>query len=327
MTVSREFADLLHAGRRDFNARVAEAHHRYPSFSDELFSHFLTRCVDPLVRAAGAERRSVLASTAFDVALDLAGRELCGPHARGALLEKLWQAILPPLVALLPAQPAPLLCALCNALLNLQAQGARPEQWLQLLAEHGQRATATSLLDLGLLAAWRAGAAQYRSAALRLAANEPELARAIFGLPADGELATLLRLSEQDPWLLTPANTAFVPREVGAFAGFGGPFVKPPQVRACAEGFLVQSDDSHYLLLADSFGEALLPASAEEYRAAADYQPAATPAPSLQGARLCGPHRHVELDLCADGLQLVWNAHSAALFSPYSFTIYVAPWR
>lgn len=327
MTISSEFQEVLRAGRPDFNARTAEARHRYPSFNSELFGQFLTHSVDPFVAAAAPERRGIVASAAYDVALELVGRELAGGHARGQLLDRLWQEVLPALVGILPDQPAPMLCALCNALLNLQAQGARAEQWLQLLLEQAPKISGDALPDFGVLAAWRAGAVQFRVAALRLASAHPQTASAILGLSEQGELAEQLPLLESDPWLLTPGNADVSGHEVGSFTGYGGHFPIPPSVRACAAGFMVKSEDRYFLLLADSFGALLLPASADEYLAAADYQAPASPAPNLIDGGLHTLRGRVEHSFCRDDLQLDWNEHSAALYSPYSFSIYVVPWR
>ena len=327
MTISGELTELLRAGRYDFNRRVTEARHRYPALNTAMFSDFLLRYVDPLVAVVSAERRGSFVSAAYDIGLELVGRELCGAHARGVLLEQFWCDVLPDLVARLPAQPAPQLSALCNALLNLQAQGARTAQWFQLLREFGPVLANTSLFELGLLAAWRAGAVQFRDAAIRVAAEQPDAARALLALPADRDMATLVRLLAKDPWLLSEADSSVAQREVGAFIGFGGLFTQPPVVRACAEGFLVESGTHHFLLLADSFGEVLLPAGAEEYQAAANYKCVTDCPPILENDCLLGLRRQVAIDRCCEGTQLVWNEHSAALFSPYSFAIRVVPWR
>lgn len=327
MTISRELAEWLRLGRQDFNRRVSEAHHRFPGFDSEQFSQFMRQNVSPLLSEVAAERRGNFVSAAFDMGLELVGRELCGAHARGALLDQFWRDVLPVLAPLLPHQPAPLLNALCNALLNVHAQGARADQWLQLLREHGPQVPASALVDFGVLAAWRAGAAQYRAAALRVAPTIPTVARALLGLPEDRELVALLQLLEKDPWLLAPAPMNATLRDIGAFTGFGGHFAQPPVVRACAEGFVIESGDRYFLLLADCFGEILLPASRAEFCAAADFQVAVDQPPRLEASRLIGARGQADIDFCPEGLQLVWNAHTAALFSPYSFSFCVVPWR
>lgn len=327
MTISPEFTEILRADRIEFNSRVAEARRRYPSFDTELFNHFLTHNVDPIVAATNSEQRVEIASAAFDVALDLVGRELCGAHKRGVLLDKLWREVLPALAATLPSQPAPLLCALCNALLNLQAQGARAEQWLQIFRELGPLVSADELTDLGLLAAWRSGAVQFRPAALRIATMRPTIAHAILGSHEARTLTAQLTAFENDPWAMTTTDDVSTMREIGSFTGYGGQFSTPPIVRACEQGFLVQSEDRHFLLLVDSYGEVLLPASAEEYLSASHYKAATPHAPRLYDRYLRTNRGQFEHNFCHDDVQLTWNEHSVAVFSRYSFSIGVVPLR
>lgn len=323
MSVSAEFAGLLRAGRPQFNARVATARHCYPGFNTDTLGHFLQDCVDPLILRVDPAQRGAVCSAAFDVALDLVGRELAGGHARGALIQTLWQETLPALAGPLANRPGPTLSALCNALLNLEVlPAARPAQWLQLLREQGARLTdADALLQFGVLAAWRAGAAHFRMAALTAAAQLPDAARAVLDLPTGQDLPALLRVLEQNPWLLAPAGSHI---EVGAFTGFGGHFAEPPQVRASADGFLVKSGERCFLLIADCFGAVLMPASQEEFDGAGVQS--SSKAPRLQGSTLIGASTQIELNLPAGGLQLAWNNYSAAVTSPHSFSICVAPW-
>jgi len=325
MNISPEFSQLLRAGRHELNSRVAQARHRYPAFSTELFSHFLTVSVDPLVRAVGTDHRGTVASIAFDLALELVGKELCTGNQSGRLINRLWQSTLPALAPILPPQPAALISSLCNALLNLEAQGARTEQWLQLMQLHGPKVTAEKLCELGLLTAWRAGAAQFRPSALRVAANFPEIAKELFGIDEASDFTATLKQLQANPWLLTAANSNPLYREVGAFTGFGGAFVQPPQVRACEEGFLVHSGDQYFFLLADSFGEIMLPASFEEFQTAKSFQPSGLEPPQIQDGRFLNIDLKLELKLDVDSLQLAWNAHTAALYSPHSFSIWVFP--
>lgn len=327
MTLSPAFAAILRAGRKDFNARVDEARRCYPAFSTELFNHFLTRCVDPLVSAMAPDRRGLLASAAFDVALDLVGRELCGAHARGEKIETLWMDVLPALTAHLFSQPAQQICVLCNALLNLFTQGARVEQWLQLIKQHGPSVSESALLELGLFAAWRCGAAQFRLAALDAAAKHPDIASQLLEIPNNTDFNEVLTNLKKDPWLLATKNASHPVREIGAFAGFGGAFGKPPVIRASREGFFIASDDRYFFLVVDALGEALLPANASEFHAAENYKATDRQGPNLNGSRVAGPRGEFDLNLCPDDLQMVWNEHSAAVFSPYSFSIFVVPWR
>lgn len=323
MSISPEFGEILRAGRPQFNARVAEARHRYRGFSTEALSVFLQECVDPVIVSMGVTRRDAFASSAFDIALDLVGRELTGAHARGRLLKTLWQATFPALTSAMADRPALLVSGLCNALLNIEAMpAARPEQWLQLLRTYGSSLSdPDNLLQLGVLAAWRAGAAHFRLPALRAAAGLPHIGCALLDLPPESDVSGQLILAEQNPWQIARPDSAL---QVGAFTGLGGQFAEPPEVRATLEGFIVKSSDRYFLLVADCFGAVLLPATQAEFDGASH---AATEgrSPKLSANTLIYANSSVVIPLPTDGLELAWNEYTAAVTSPYSFAISVVP--
>ena len=100
MTISPLLAKILRAGRPQFNARVAEARHRYPAFKTEDFTDFIIKGVDPLVQAvdkAASDYCSSVAVSAYDIALNLIGRDLAGPHIHNQRMNSLWQDIFPAL--------------------------------------------------------------------------------------------------------------------------------------------------------------------------------------------------------------------------------------
>ncbi|MCT7358054.1 MAG: hypothetical protein COB09_09885 [Thalassobium sp.] len=323
MSISTEFAELLRAGRPQFNARVAEAHHRYRGFNTDEFTLFLQECVDPMIVNIDAANRGAFASSAFDIALDLVGRELTGAHPRGKLLTALWQDTLPTLTSAMADRPSLLISALCNALLNLEAlPAARPNQWLELLRKYGGSLTAPDdLLQLGVLAAWRAGAAHFRLPALQAAARLPHIGCTLLDLTPESDMQEQLRLAEQNPWLIARSDKAL---EVGAFTGLGGQFAEPPEVRATHDGFIVKSSDRCFQLIADGFGAVLLPATQAEFDSAGHAAREGRP-PKLSANTLIYANSSVVIPLPADGLQLTWNAYTAALTSPYSFSISIVP--
>lgn len=323
MSISAEFAQLLRAGRPQFNARVAEAHHRYRGFNTDVFSQFLQECVDPVIVCMDAENRGAFASSAFDIALDIVGRELAGVHPRGKLLAAFWQDTLPTLTSTMADRPALLISALCNALFNLEAlPAARPNQWLELLRKYGNSLTAPDdLLQLGVLAAWRAGAAHFRLPALQAATRLPHIACALLDLAPESDMQEQLRMAEHNPWLIARSGKAL---EIGAFTGLGGQFAEPPEVRATHDGFMVKSGDRCFQLIADGFGAVLLPAPQAEFDSAA-YAATEGRSPRLSANTLICANSSVVIPLPAEGLQLAWNAYTAALTSPYSFSISIVP--
>jgi hypothetical protein len=339
MTVSAVFTTILRAGRPQFNAGVTAARHRYPGFKTDAFAAFLETGVDPLVLAVhevAPDYAGSVAVAAYDIALDLVGRELAGPQSRSEHMNTLWQRIFPVLALRVAENPQLVLGALSNALVNIESlPSARPAQWLELMQQGAaQSSTSEQLLQTGVVAAWRAGAAHFRQAALRLAAALPEaLVRYLIGADTTLSQAELLQNIATNPWWLRQLqhrSEAERVTEVGAFSGFGGAFAVPPEVRVNEDGFIVKSGERYHLLIADAFGAVLLPASEEEFSAATKCLPgnsASAPAhqPQLQGNRLIRAGKALRLDMPESGLALAFNEHSIALYSPCSFAITLVP--
>src|SRR5262249_14803341 len=132
-----------------------------------------------------------------------------------------------------------------------------------------------TLLQAGKVCAWRAGLAHLREGALETCGRlAPKLARAALGLSPAAKslpLETVVQELRADPWL-DPASLGKAPAPekrlrvvgaVGAFRGFGGPFLRPPRV-AYAEGHFLASDGERcWVLCADRFGATLHPAGAD----------------------------------------------------------------
>ena len=153
--------------------------------------------------------------------------------------------------------------ALTNALYNLaQTPGARGREWLEgMRALALQCADVAILLKVGQVLAWRAGLAHYRAGALAVCAQlPPALARAALGIPPDEHIGlenVLARLAA-DPWL-DPARPAREPAlrivaSAGAFRGFGGLFLAPPNVASAGGQFVVLDGEACWLLAAEAFG-------------------------------------------------------------------------
>src|SRR5262249_5599406 len=144
----------------------------------------------------------------------------------------------------LAREPACVAGSLSNAAWNLgQQPGARPDWWIDQMRELGAECERVEdLLKYGKVLAWQAGMAQYRGAALETARQlAPALAARALHLPAGADarqLSAALERLKLDPWLpaeksfetAAPAKRISVVRSVGAFRGFGGPFLRPPAV-------------------------------------------------------------------------------------------------
>ncbi|MEG0184686.1 MAG: hypothetical protein RR704_14665, partial [Stenotrophomonas sp.] len=99
---------------------------------------------------------------------------------------------------------------------------------------------------------------------------------AVLGLQGAGNISAVRTQLQQDRWWHPQRATVDLRgHRVGGFTGLDGPFPAPPQVRAMAEGFVLESAGQYFLLLADAFGAVLLPAEANEYAAAGTDSPAA----------------------------------------------------
>ena len=333
MAVSPEFAHILRAGRPQFNARVSEARRRYPGFDQQAFAEFLQLAVDPLLQAVhrvAPDACTAVAMDAYDIGLNLIGRDIAGPKVRSPLINTLWLEILPLLAPQIAEKPQLLLGALSNALVNIEGlPQARPQQWLQSLRELGpQAASAEQLLLLGVLAAWCAGAAHFRNAALNSAAQLPaQTAQRILGLENTHALNAVLSELHRNPWHIAQLNTPEaqnLQHQVGGFSGFGGGFSEPPQLRVNQDGFVIKSGERYQLLVADGFGSVCLPASASEYHLAQSVL-GDSDAPLLRGNILRSGTKKIGINLPAKGLALACNAHTIALCSPLSFHIILVP--
>lgn len=326
--ISAPFAQVLAAGRRQFNARVEEAKRRAPGFDAAGFAAFLQQQVDGVVAAVNAAaptRMTAGALAAYDIALSLCLHGLAGPAARAPLLNQAWSRLFPLLATRIAEQPQDVLGALSNAVVHLGGvDGARGDEWLDLMVQQAPQAeTVAQLLDLGKILAWRAGLAHFRAGALQAADKlPPTLQLAALGAPADGSWDALRTALAADPWA-APQPRRTDGWQIGAFTGFGGRFSQPPELRLSAAGFLVRSGTRHFIAIADAFGAVLLPATADEFAAGALPPPPLVP--QRRGATLVFTDRELVLDLPAEGLQLATHAHTLAITSPYSHALRLLP--
>jgi hypothetical protein len=126
--------------------------------------------------------------------------------------------------------------------------------------------TADDLLSCGKFLAWQAGMAQYRLSALRVARDlPPTLTTRMLNLhneiPASTLAAVIERLAN-DPWLTIgdaavgplDAPTVQCVRQIGAFRGLGGPFVRPPTVSYADGSFWTGDSERRWQFFADEFG-------------------------------------------------------------------------
>ena len=324
MTVSAALARTLAAARPDFNARVAAARHARPGFDEAAFYSVLRDGLDPIavaIETVAPERLGAVVDAAYDIALMLVAQGLAGPGSRQDAVNRLWAEVLPPLARAVAEQPFDTIATLSNAAVNIAATpGARVGEWLERMASLGDHLDSQTREGIGVLAAWRAGMVHYRASALAAAETLPEAA-VLAALGLDGDWSQVRASLDASPWWPGDPGIAELGVEFGAFAGFGGPFSEPPQLRACPEGFLVRSGDRFGLLIAGAWGATLHPASPDCFAGA-----------EAEGARIDGTSvqagdRVIVADLPAERLQAVANQDSLAIASPFSHVIRIYPWR
>lgn len=330
--ISGSFAQVLAAGRSQFNARVVEARRRYPAFDVQALADFLEHCVAPVMQAVSAhmpDRLAVIALTAYDIALDLVGQALTGASARSKIVDRVWQDLLPAYIHILVKAPVEVFALLTNAALNIEkTSGARVDQWLSEMKSIAPQITSLDTLrSTGQVLAWRSGMTHFRDGALATADTlPPALLLQLLDAEADSDWQSIKKQMQQDPWWCPDAmqrNAIEQGITVGQFTGFGGAFPAPPELRACEYGFWVKSADRYFLLMADVYGAGLHGASQEEFEQGLVLT--GSIAASVQGSSLLTRRGKHALNLPAKDLVLAGNLHTVAISSAYTYGISLYP--
>ena len=264
----------LAAGRERYNALVAAAR-RSNDLDTDAFQAWIREGIAPAVDAVAAvspDAAGRVLDALFERSLELTVQRVLGAGAREPGVTEGWRRLLPALPALLAAEPSELSASVVNALHRLAAtDGASPEDWTAAMLRAGPRcADLATFRDAGLVAAWRAGLAQYRDRALALARRlDPALALAVFGLEGTepGVLSAVLDGAAADPWRSLEESRegpwgeprlALVGR-VGSFRGFGGLFPVPPRVEARPGALYARAAGGCWRLFADCYGAVFHP--------------------------------------------------------------------
>ncbi len=249
-------AKSLEQGRERFNAAFKLARKAGVALDDTAFLDHIHRVVVPIVDAVAermAERTAGVLDALYTVSLQLFGASLLGPTAKLQAINRVWSELLPALVPQLMRDPQRVAATLSNAGYNIASvPEARFDAWLSDLARIApQCADVNELLEAGKIAAWRAGMAHYRKGALDAAAKLPaELAAVALESPIE-----MTQRWQADPWATTVSHAALnIVKQVGAFRGFGGPFIRPPKVWANSGQFFATDGEGVWQLIADRFG-------------------------------------------------------------------------
>lgn len=341
MPVSPELEAVLRRERDRFNQTFQMARTRFPRLDGEATLALYAELAAALL--AGAARRNIADAAPallalFETTLTLVGRELAGaggrlPEYAPGLLECLTAAPR----ALFEA-PREMIPGLANALYHLLSRSARAgAEWSRAYVELADLSLDRETLQAaGALAAWRAGLAHFRAAALAridqlppsalfaaLRATEAQRSRIA---PRPGEFVNRL---VANPWTtlenwLEPEREELVARSGGGFRGFGGVFASPPEILVGADGLLATDADSSYRIFVDAYGWSIRPIGETEAIGAYLAQPAPAHAPipvKSNGEFYLEDRRYVFAELA--GFQGVASSGATVIFThPGSFQIY-----
>lgn len=263
--------DALSADRESLNARFVMRQRGGAKLDEAAFREHLRTTVNSLVVAVAnvlPERTRAVVNALFDVSLDLFAVGLLGRETKHLHVAAAWNEVLPSAAKLLARDPARVTGCLSNAVEHLASQpSARPNDWIAAMRELSPHCDSVSRwLDVGKVAAWRAGLVQYRGAALQIVADwPPAFAARCLGIDGAIDVTCWPRFWERlmaDPWLAPACVTQNEPlsaaprliRVTGGFRGFGGPCLRPPSVTTRDEQLFVTDGELSWRLLADVFG-------------------------------------------------------------------------
>ncbi|MEM0961728.1 MAG: hypothetical protein AAGK21_04190 [Bacteroidota bacterium] len=261
-------AVALAADRQRVNAQFEAARARRPGLDGAAVLDALADLVGPLAEEAevvGGETVGAVLDALVPLVLETVGRG----EVEGTPAGQAWARALHGCRAHVVRSPRRVARALLQAVRRLaRTDGADAVRWADRLASLADHApTAGALLDAGAVLAWREGMARLRTGALRVAASlPPPLALAALGVP-DAPTDALPRVLDSlyaDPWLApvealrqrSEATGLQIRAVCGGFAGFGGPFVRPPELATDARGVVATDGDRWWRLHADVFGAA-----------------------------------------------------------------------
>lgn len=321
------FADHLRRRRQDYNDRFVAARMAAPALDGEALLDHLAGTVAPVVDAVAVADPAGAAAAAdalYAVSLELLGRDLVGPRCRQSAVNDGWRHLLAAFPVITVAEADAFARAITNAIHAICAHGtADPSLWLgHMAAVEGQAADLATLLDCGVVAAWRIGMAQYREAALNAAERLPAaLVAALLRLPP-ASVPGLVEAWRGDPWAQQPGQPGRVPRRVatvGGFRGFGGPFLTPPVVVSQGRRLVAFDAERAWTIVADRFGATLLPDTVDDYDAD---PPADRPSIDRRGQARFG-HETAQFRDLADPASFASDGTTLAVTLPLSHHVHL----
>lgn len=236
--------------RERYNALFTLVRRARPRLEAERFERNLAQLLAPLLRSFEGEDERALKEL-YPLLLDLTGAEL---FERSEAVRALWSELLPACVPLLKREPAKMVASLTNAIYNLEKEpGADWRFWLgRAMKCYPACSDAAMWLKACQVLAWVAGMAHFRESALTLSKELPE--------SVCTALVPRWDKVKEDPWWARrhQSDPLIAVHKVGGFAGFDGPFQRPPEVlSATDERFWVSDGGDDWLLFSDGFGATL----------------------------------------------------------------------
>lgn len=324
MAVSNVMGQVLKARRPYFNQCILEARHKLVSFDAESFRIFLQNQVDPLIIAvneinSGAVYQAV--SDAYELSIELIGKNLAGPSSKSDTVNIAWQICAPNYAHLIALDPYRLLGSLTNAALKVASfDNASLDQWFR---EMNSLSKLIKTLDeffiAGNIVAWRSGLAHLRKTALNAGAKLPkELAIKAISSTDYQDPTVIYQKLLVDPWAGLTSFSDYNFQKTGKFIGYGGALEFPPEIQVSDEDIFVKSGTNYFQLFADSFGAVLLPTDKLMFQMAR--QPKISNSINSNGAI-----GKAALKLFPkDYINVVKNSKNTILYSPYSYSILIS---
>lgn len=267
------FARALKNNRDKLNTKFAYARHAYPNLEGDAFKEFMRLTLAPIIeavdRVAPKNVDDVLVAL-YDFSLELTGKSMFGSETRYPAMLRGWNQLFVQFPHLLAQDPQAFAGSVSNALYNLSInQNTRPDFWINEMLSLGWNCRdVESFLEVGKIVAWRSGMAHYREGALESCLQvEEKLAKAALCINEDSDrpVKDVVERLKNDPWLAPWSASQQGQRSkrlkiasvVGAFRGYGGLFVSPPEVFLSDNDFYVYDNEYCWLMTADLFGATL----------------------------------------------------------------------
>jgi hypothetical protein len=261
---------VLSENRGALNSLFAFEKEKNPRLDGSLFSRYLVRFIQPVVeKLSGSEYSSLekMVLSLYGRTLELISKNVLGSGRYPGMDESLLELIIS-YAKLMLDDPESFFPAAVNGFLNVC--GLSPEKaglWKEKMKEiSGYLSDITGFREKGLAAAWTCGMAVFRERGLEiLGSSDPAVVKTL--LETDEALSreerdAIIQTLKENPWngVWRRNKQSPVIRSIGGFAGFGGEFLRPPELFP-DQGDIVASDgENHFLLHADLFGQVLVPA-------------------------------------------------------------------